>query len=45
MKKLFGVLIALKEINKNFSVTGFYHVIDIIGDPTHFGGVKVGYVF
>jgi len=34
-----------KEIHKNVSLTGFYHVIDVIGAPTHFGGVKVGYNF
>ena len=34
-----------KEIYKNVSASGFYHVIDIMGDPIHFGGVKVGYAF
>jgi hypothetical protein len=34
-----------KEIAKNISATGFYHVIDVIGSPVHFGGVKVGYSF
>ena len=34
-----------KEVHKNFSVTGFYHVTDVRGTPTHFGGVKVGYSF
>ena len=34
-----------KEIHKNFSVTAFYHVTDLIGSPNHFGGVSVGYSF
>ena len=34
-----------KEIHKNVNATGFYHVIDVMGEPTHFGGVKVWYAF
>ena len=34
-----------KEIYKNVSATGFYHVIDLMGEPTHFGGVKLWYAF
>ena len=34
-----------KEIYKNVSTAGFYHIIDIRGDPIHFGGVKVWYAF
>jgi len=34
-----------KEIYKNISTSGFYHVIDLRGEPIHFGGVKVWYAF
>ena len=34
-----------KEIYKNVNATGFYHVIDVMGEPTHFGGVKLWYTF
>ena len=34
-----------RDINKNFSVTGFYHATDVRGTPTHFGGVSLGYSF
>ena len=34
-----------KEIYKNISATGFYHVTDVRGTPGHFGGVNVAYSF
>jgi hypothetical protein len=34
-----------RAVNKNVNVTGFYHVTDVRGTPTHFGGVGVGYAF
>jgi len=34
-----------REINKNVSLTGFFHLNDVRGTLTHFGGVTVGYSF
>ena len=34
-----------KIIHKNVNATGFYHVVDVMGEPTHFGGIKAWYSF